>query len=104
LIAFLIGYWSFAMGDSLVTLIWGDMLGSSLPNKLRGTLFGIGQFMVALGAFGMSQFARWAIGGSGLAFPLNYALIFAVAGAFFVCGGLGLALLREEQPAPVSQK
>ncbi|PJF35408.1 MAG: hypothetical protein CUN49_10755, partial [Candidatus Thermofonsia Clade 1 bacterium] len=32
LIAFLIGYWSFAMGDSLVTLIWGDMLGSSLPN------------------------------------------------------------------------
>ncbi len=104
LIAFLIGYWSFAMGDSLVTLIWGDMLGSSLPNKLRGTLFGIGQFMVAFGAFGMSQFARWAIGGSGLAFPLNYALIFAVAGAFFVCGGLGLALLREEQPAPVSQK
>lgn len=102
LIAFLIGYWAFAIGDSIVTLGWGDMLGSSMPNKLRGTLFGIGQFMVAIGAFGMSQFARWAIGGSGLAFPLNYSLVFAVAGAFFVIGGVGLALLREEQPTLVS--
>lgn len=104
LIAFLLGYWAFAIGDSIVTLGWGDMLGSSMPNKLRGTLFGIGQFLVAIGAFGMSQFARWAIGDSGLAFPLNYGLIFAVAGAFFVCGGIGLALLREEQPAPISAK
>jgi MFS family permease len=102
LIAFLIGYWAFAVGDSIVTLGWGDLLGSSIPNTLRGTLFGIGQFTVALGAFGMSQFARWAIGGSGLAFPLNYGLIFAVAGAFFVCGGIGLTLLREEQPAPIT--
>ncbi|MFQ3536712.1 MAG: MFS transporter [Aggregatilineales bacterium] len=104
LIAFLLGYWAFAIGDSIVTLGWGDMLGSSMPNKLRGTLFGIGQFLVAIGAFGMSQFARWAIGSSGLAFPLNYGLIFAVAGAFFVCGGIGLALLREEQPAPILAK
>lgn len=104
LIAFLLGYWAFAIGDSIVTLGWGDMLGSSMPNKLRGTLFGIGQFTVALGAFGMSQFARWAIGASGLAFPLNYGLVFGVAGGFFVVGGISLALLREEQPTPVSQK
>lgn len=104
LIAFLLGYWAFAIGDSIVTLGWGDMLGSSMPNKLRGTLFGIGQFTVALGAFGMSQFARWAIGDSGLAFPLNYGLVFAVAGTFFVLGGIGLAMLREEQPTPVTEK
>ncbi|MCE7945912.1 MAG: MFS transporter [Chloroflexi bacterium CFX4] len=104
LIAFLIGYWAFAVGDSIITLSWGDMLGSAIPSKLRGTLFGIGQFMVAIGAFGMSQFARWAIGDSGLAFPLNYGLVFAVAGAFFISGGIGLALIREEKPVPVSEK
>lgn len=97
LVVFCIGYWLFAAGDSIVTLAWMDLLGSSIPNKLRGTMFGIGQFAVAIGALIMSQFARWAVGDSGLAFPLNYAIVFIVAGLFFVSGGIGLALIREEK-------
>jgi MFS family permease len=97
LAVFLGVYWFFAAGDALITLVWGDMLGSSVPHHLRGVMFGIGQFGVAMGALGTSTLARWALGPSGLPFPQNYALLFGVAGALFVIGGIGLMLIIEEE-------
>ncbi len=97
LIVFCIGYWLFAAGDSIVTLSWSDVLGSSIPNQIRGTMFGIGQILVAFGALGMSALARWALSPDGLPYPMNYAFLFGVAGLFFVIGGVGLALTIEEK-------
>jgi len=94
---FLGGYWLFALGDSLVTLAWGDILGSSIPNTSRGLIFGAGQFGVAIGAIFMSELARWALGPNGPAFPSNYGLLFGVAGCIFVTGGIALSLIREEK-------
>lgn len=97
LIIFCIGYWLFAAGDSIVTLSWSDVLGSSIPNQIRGTMFGIGQILVAGGALGMSALARWALGPDGLPYPMNYAFLFGVASIFFVIGGVSLALTIEEK-------
>jgi MFS family permease len=96
--AFLLAYALFAAGDSLIALPWSDMLGTSIPNHLRGQMFGIGQAGAALGAFAASAFSRWALGASGLAFPDNYALLFGVAGVLFFIGGFGLILTVEEKP------
>jgi MFS family permease len=98
LIIFLVGYWSFAALDSPVTLAWGDLLGGTIPNNLRGLMFGVAQFIVAFGALAMREFTRWALGPTGPTFPNNYALLFGIAGVIFVIGGAGLALTRESAP------
>ncbi len=102
LTVFLIAYAVFALGDALISIAWGDLLGSSLPHAIRGTMFGVGQFAVAFGALGMSALARWALGKSGLPFPHNFVLLFGVAGILFLIGGVALALLKEEaSPTPI---
>lgn len=97
LFIFLAAYGLFAAGDSLITLAWGDMLGTCIPDYLRGTMFGIGQFATAVGAIFTSALARWALSEAGPEFPLNYALLFGVSGVLFLIGGVGLSLLREEK-------
>jgi MFS family permease len=97
LVAFFGLYAFFAATDAWITLAWGDFLGSSVPNHLRGTLFGVGQFTVAISALGTSALARWALSdSSGLVFPHNYALLFGIASIFYVVGGAALALCVEE--------
>jgi MFS family permease len=97
LAVFFAGYWLMAATDAPVTVVWGDMLGSTIPSNLRGVLFGIGQFFVAIGALAMREFTRWVLGDSGLAFPHNYALLFGVAGVVIFLGGIGLSLTIEEK-------
>jgi hypothetical protein len=90
-------YWLMAATDAPVTVVWGDMLGSTVPSNLRGVLFGVGQFFVALGALAMREFTRWVLGDSGLQFPHNYALLFGVAGVIILMGGISLSLTIEEK-------
>lgn len=97
LLAFFGLYGFFAATDAWITLAWGDFLGSAIPSHLRGTLFGVGQFTVAISALGTSALARWALSdASGLVFPHNYALLFGIASIFYVIGGITLALCVEE--------
>lgn len=97
LVVFLIAFWLFAVGDAIVTLGWSDLLGSSVPHNLRGTLFGASGLAVAVGALLMSAIARWALGPNGPAFPNNYALLFGLAGGIFIVGGIALVMTVEEK-------
>lgn len=97
LAAFLAGYAIFALGDGLITLVWADLLGSSLPARWRSTLFGTAQFGVAIGALIMRELVRHILGPAGPAFPQNYAFLFVIAGALFQIGAVALTLTVEEE-------
>ncbi len=106
LVTFLSGYTFFAMTDGMISLIWADVLGSSIPVRWRGILFGAGQLAVAVSSLGVRELVRWLLGPSSPAFPHNYGLMFGIAATGFVLGGLCLTLTIEEpsdvphQPGP----
>src|SRR5450432_1817983 len=97
LLIFLTGYTLFAATDGLTTIVWADMIGGAMPERLRGVLFSAGQFVVAFGALAMRAVVRTLLGPNGPAFPQNYAQMFGIAAILFVLAGLCLALLVEEK-------
>jgi MFS family permease len=97
LITFLAGYAFFALGDGLVTIVWADMLGSSIPEHWRGALFGAGQIVIAITTLGTREIVRLLLGPTGPAFPQNYGLMFGIATIIFIFGGFALAMTREEE-------
>ncbi len=96
LITFLSFYALFAMGDGLVTVVWADMLASSIPEHWRGILFSLGQVGVAFSTLGTREIVRHLLGSSGPAFPQNYALMFGIATAIFIVGAFSLVMTRDE--------
>lgn len=97
LIAFLIAYGLFAMGDGLLTLAWADLLGSTMPNRARSTLFMIGQLSVAIAVLGSREVVRRLLAPDGPPFPQNFAYLFAIAGVIFVVAGICLANIKDEK-------
>ncbi|MFN8421081.1 MAG: MFS transporter [Anaerolineae bacterium] len=99
LVTFLVCYGLFWIGDGLVTVAWADMLGSTLTPKARATLFGFGQFGVAIGAIFSREVVRKLLAPDAPPFPHNYALLFGIAGTCFIIAALALVSVREEEDA-----
>jgi MFS family permease len=97
LLTFLSFYVLFALGDGLITIVWADMLGGSIPERWRGILFSTGQIGVSISALGAREIVRLLLGPSGPPFPHNYAAMFGIAAVVFVIGGCALAAMVEEQ-------
>ncbi len=84
LAAFLIFYGLAALGDGLVGVPWMDLVGSSLDDRRRARLFGLGNATVGITILGLAPLAGYILGENGPAFPNNYALLFAVSGVLFL--------------------
>lgn len=83
LVAFLVFYTLAALGDGLVGVPWMDLLGSSLDDRRRARMFGLGNTAVGITILGLAPLAGYILSDSGPAFPSNYALLFAVSGVLF---------------------
>lgn len=81
---FLLFYGLAALGDGLVGVPWLDLVGSSLDNRRRARLFGYGNAVVGVAMLGLAPAVRLILDHDGLAFPNNYALLFALAGALML--------------------
>lgn len=92
---FMTGYILFAVGDGLITVVWADLIGGMVPERWRGVLFGGGQVVVAIATLGTRAVVEHMLGPSGPAFPQNYAQMFGIAAAIFLCAGACLMLLVE---------
>lgn len=88
-IAFFIGI------DALVALAWFDLLGKSMAPAERSRIFGFGQVATGVLAIGAGILIAYLLGASGPAFPFNYAIIFALAGACFMGSLWALSYLVE---------
>ncbi|NLX11003.1 MAG: MFS transporter [Chloroflexi bacterium] len=95
LAAFLFFYALAALGDGLVGVPWVDLIGSSLDNRRRARMFGIGTALTGLLMIGLTPVIRAILGSDSLEFPNNYALVFALSGALFVITLPGELLIRE---------
>lgn len=95
LLAFLVLYGLAGIGDGLVGLPWVDLMGSSLDDKRRARLFGLGNALIGVLMLGLAPLVGVILGDSGPKFPNNYALLFGVAGLLFFITLPIMLLIRE---------
>lgn len=104
---FFVGMASFAVCDSLVTVVWFDLLARAIPTQRRGRLIGLAQVIGGLAAIGVGA-AVSAILARSYADPLaGYAWLFFLAGVALLPSTLGLAAIRElpsSEPAAVTDE
>jgi MFS family permease len=84
LAAFLFFYALAALGDGLVGVPWMDFVGSSLDDRRRARMFGLGNAAVGVTILGLAPLAGYILSDNGPGFPNNYALLFALSGALFL--------------------
>ncbi len=92
-----------ALGDGLVGVPWVDLVGSSLDGRRRARLFGLGNATVGVLVLGLAPIVDVILGDSGLDYPNNYALLFALSGLLFV-STIPLGLFIHELPGGVPQE
>ena len=95
LVALFVCYGFLAIGDGLVGVPWLDLTASSLDERWRARLFGFTTAGGGLVLLAASPLIGWVLGSSGPAFPNDYALLFAVAGALLVASIVPLLFIHE---------
>jgi predicted MFS family arabinose efflux permease len=92
---FFLFYGMVAIGDGLVGVPWVDLMGSSLDNRRRARLFGLGNALIGVTVLGVAPVIRFILGDGGPDFPNNYALLFFLAGIGFLITIPAGILIRE---------
>jgi MFS family permease len=84
-----------SVGAGITAPAWQSMIGKIMPVRWRGTFYGTqsGAFSL-LGALG-ALIAGWMI--ANVAYPVNFAIIFALAGVMMVISWVFLAMTREPE-------
>lgn len=100
---FFLGYVLFNVGDSIATVPWFDIMGKSVPPDRRGRMMGAAQITASLLGIGAGQVVKLILSPEGPAFPLNYALCFAIAGVGIVLSWVSDAFIHEVVQ-PVSEE
>jgi MFS family permease len=85
----------FSFTDSIAGVAWFDLLGKAFTHRERGRVIGIGQAVSGILSIGAGAAIGWILESSGLAFPDNYGLIFALASVCFLISLSGIYLIRE---------
>jgi len=88
----------FAVTDGFASIAWFDIMARAIPLKQRGRMIGVGQFVSGLLGIGVGQLVALIL--QNRPFPLNYALLFFLAGLILIPSAVALALLREPRPRP----
>jgi MFS family permease len=95
LIAFLICWGIASFGDGLVGVPWIDLIGSSLNDKWRARMLGYSTGVTSLIMLAVAPLIAFILGGSGLTFPNNYALLFGISGVLFAISILPVLFVQE---------
>lgn len=94
--------------DAFASVAWFDLLTLSVPPVSRARLIGLSQLASGIVAIGCAILVGRILGSERLGFPASYALLFGLAGAFFLCGMAAIFMLPEHHgqavatPAPVA--
>lgn len=83
LLAFFICYSIAAFGDGLVGVPWADLAGTSLDNRWRARMFGLTSAVSGVLMLLVAPLIGSVLGNPELAFPNNYAILFAASGVVF---------------------
>ena len=102
LTVFYLGYTVFNICDAIATVPWFDIMGKSVPPGRRGRMMGSAQVIGGLIAIGGGQLVTRILAPEGPAFPLNYALCFALAGVGVVMSWI-MSMFVHEVVQPVAE-
>ena len=80
-----VGVALFYTSEGLNSVSWPDIVAKVIPVRIRGRFLGLGQLLSSAGALVASYLVRDVLGGLGIDFPANWALMFA-------CASVGLFL------------
>jgi len=84
--------------DAIGSLPWFDLVSHTLSPVARSRLVGMGQFFGGVAGIGVGFAGAAILGGGRPGFPANYALLFAIAAAFFTLELLVLSRVRVARP------
>ncbi len=70
--------------DALAAVAWFDVMGKAIPSARRGRMIGSAQLVSGLLAIGAGGVIAALLGSKGPPFPVNYAVIIALAGLFLL--------------------
>ncbi|MDW8100611.1 MAG: MFS transporter [Anaerolineae bacterium] len=92
----------FIMTDGIASVAWFDVFSKSLPPARRGRLVGLAQTGTGMAGVGAGIIVSHILGPNGPDFPINYALLFAIASGFFSLSLLSFIRVKE-QPLEIVQ-
>ncbi|MEM7034581.1 MAG: MFS transporter [Chloroflexota bacterium] len=93
LILFLVLYAWFLLGGGVVTPAWQDMVARCFPVQWRGRFFGSTMFLGTLYGIGIATAGGIIL--DSVLFPLNFAILFGIAGLSIIVSWFFLAQVRE---------
>jgi len=92
----LAGMFCFFVLDAVVSIPWFDLLAKVIPARRRGMVLGLGQAVGGIGGIGVGLLVSAALREGGpLAFPANYAALFAAASVILMLAAVALTCIRE---------
>jgi MFS family permease len=86
--------------DGLASVPWFELVAKTIPPDRRGRMFGTAQVAGGLGGMAVGALVAVVLKSPALAFPLNYALLFAVSSAVFLLNLVPFFLVKEPVRAP----
>lgn len=103
LIAFFTCYAIAALGDGLVGVPWADLAATSLSDRWRARMFGIGTVLIGVMMLLVAPQIGVILSERGPAFPNNYALLFGIAGLLFALSVVPGFFIQEIPDGRVAQ-
>ncbi|MCX6376768.1 MAG: hypothetical protein NTU88_12170 [Armatimonadetes bacterium] len=98
--AFVIMYIAFWSSEGVAGVPWTDLMAKSIPERLRGRLFGLTQLAGGILAVLAGLVITRMLSPSGPAYPANYAILMVLGAAFFWMSFASLSAVREPQGVP----
>ncbi len=100
LCVFMCAYAAFWFSEGVAGVPWTDLVAKTIPERLRGRLFGFTQLGGGVLALFAATFITRMLSRNGPGFPLNYALLMCTSAAFFWASWLSLLGVREPDGEP----
>lgn len=95
LASFIIMYIAFWFSEGGAGVPWTDLVAKTIPERLRGRLFGLMQVVGGILAVLSAELVRRMLSPQGPDYPTNYAVLMSVAAFFFWASLLSLSAVRE---------
>jgi MFS family permease len=97
LLTFFVAYGGFAILDGITSLAWVELIGSAVPDNLRGMMFSASQIIQGVLILGVQGVLRELLGEHGPGYPANYAVVFIIAATFFTISTFFLTNVYESK-------
>ena len=99
--ALVVCYGTLFLTDGLIGAAWYDIIGKTIPARVRGRFFGSMNILGGMGALGSGWLVRRVLASPHLTYPRQYGVLFACMCAGLLLSFLLLAIIREpEGPVP----